>query len=152
MARLILFPSESAQITLESPLTAGEIVQAINSGDWQPPPQVANLVAGKRFQAVHMGRNTVLAFLPPELQSTSGEAPSPPHLSPRQTAILQCLAEGLTVQQIGLRLGLSRRTVFLHLAAIRRNMHATTTQEALLRAAALGLCRPGPHRQENVPD
>ncbi len=146
MTRLIIFPNESAQVTLDSSIPASELVQAINNGKWQPPGQAGDIPLGIRLQAVRLGRSTVLAYLPNEPANAAGSAARSVTLTPRQLAILQCLAEGLTVQQVSLRLGLSRRTVFLHLAAIRRNLNAVTTQEALLRAAALGLCRLPPRQ------
>ena len=139
MTRLILFPNESAQINLESNLTAEELVRVIQAGAWQPPEGIRAALPGLEFLAIRLGRNTVLAYAPARPGEQEEQLPA---LSTRQVEILQSLADGLTLRQVGLALGISRRTVFMHLAAIRRNLNAQTTQEALLRAAALGLCRP----------
>jgi len=56
--------------------------------------------------------------------------------------VLQCVAQGMTTSQVAARLGLSRRTVYMHLAAIRRSFSVLSTAEAIQRAAELGLCQP----------
>ena len=141
MTRLILFPNEHAQINLEVPETAESLAAAINAGQWTPPgAELAGLIA-PGLRAIRLGSQAVLAFLPAE--PGADEAP-PVTLSPRQQAILQGLAEGLNAGQIAARLGLSRRTIFMHLAELRLKLETPTTQEALIRAARLGLCAPAP--------
>jgi len=47
----------------------------------------------------------------------------------------------MTAVKIARMLGISRRTVFLHMAAIRRNLQAASMPEAVKRAIELGLCQ-----------
>lgn len=139
MTRLILFPNESAQVNLETPEPAEVLAAAINAGTWSAPTAELAGLAAAGLHAICLGNHAVLAYLPPA--PATAELP-PVTLSPRQAAILQGLAEGLTAAQIAVRLGVSRRTVFMHMAGIRAKLESPTTQEALIRAARLGLCVP----------
>jgi DNA-binding NarL/FixJ family response regulator len=60
-------------------------------------------------------------------------------LTPREREILELLAEGLTMQQIGRRLGISARTVETHVAKLYRKLSVRTRVQAVARAASLGL-------------
>jgi two-component system, NarL family, response regulator DevR len=60
-------------------------------------------------------------------------------LSPREREILLLLADGLTMQQIGRRLGISPRTVESHVSKLYRKLAVRTRVQAIARAAALGL-------------
>ena len=65
-------------------------------------------------------------------------------LSPRQRQVLQGLADGLTTQQIALRLGLHDRSIELHIAAIKRKFNVRSSMQSVLRGVALGLCKMRP--------
>ncbi len=60
-------------------------------------------------------------------------------LTPREREILDLLAEGFTMRQIGRRLGISTRTVETHVAKIYRKLSVRSRVQAVSRAAALGL-------------
>ena len=60
-------------------------------------------------------------------------------LTPREREVLDKLAEGLTMQQIGRRLGISPRTVETHVAKLYRKLEVHTRVQAVARAASLGL-------------
>ena len=60
-------------------------------------------------------------------------------LTPREREILELLAEGLTMQQIGRRLSISPRTVETHVAKLYRKLAVRTRVQAIARAASLGL-------------
>lgn len=60
-------------------------------------------------------------------------------LTPRERQVLGLLSDGLTVQQIGRRLGISPRTVESHVAKLYRKLAVRTRVQAIARAAALGL-------------
>ena len=146
MTRILFLPDENAFYSLESDLKPDQLVLEVNQGRWRPPNR---LLPGSgqhsvRLHAVRLGRSAVLVFRLPEGEETgdtSDEGKAEP-LSERQLAVLQCLAQGMTTRQIAARLGIARRTVYLHLAAIRRNLGAASTGEAISRAAELGLCQP----------
>jgi DNA-binding NarL/FixJ family response regulator len=60
-------------------------------------------------------------------------------LTQREREILALLSEGLTMQQIGRRLGISPRTVETHVAKLYRKLSVRTRVQAVARAASLGL-------------
>lgn len=143
MTRILYLPSEHAFYTLDSSLPPGRLILAINSGRWHPPngiPRQDKLVTGLR--AVRLGRSTILIFQPLENEQPSPDSHPAGPLGQRQMQVLQCVAQGLTTRQVAARLGMSRRTVYLHLAAIRHSLSAVSTAEAIRRAAELGLCQP----------
>jgi DNA-binding NarL/FixJ family response regulator len=60
-------------------------------------------------------------------------------LTPREREILELLAEGLTMQQIGRRLTISPRTVETHVAKLYRKLEVRSRVQAIAKAASLGL-------------
>ena len=60
-------------------------------------------------------------------------------LTRREQEILVYLSEGLTMHQMGTRLGISPRTVETHAAKLYRKLGARTRVQAVARAAKLGL-------------
>jgi len=60
-------------------------------------------------------------------------------LTPREHEILLMVSQGLTMQQVGTRLGISPRTVETHVAKMYRKLGARTRVQAVARAAQLGL-------------
>jgi DNA-binding NarL/FixJ family response regulator len=64
-------------------------------------------------------------------------------LTPREREILELLAEGLTMQQIGRRLTISPRTVETHVAKLYRKLAVRTRVQAIAKAASLGLIELG---------
>jgi len=60
-------------------------------------------------------------------------------LTPREREILDLLSQGLTMRQIGRRLGISPRTVETHVAKLYRKLSVRTRVQAVARAASLGL-------------
>jgi DNA-binding CsgD family transcriptional regulator len=60
-------------------------------------------------------------------------------LTPRETAVLGLLAEGLTAAAIGRRLAISERTVQKHLQRVYTKLHVVDRLTAVLRGTELGL-------------
>jgi DNA-binding NarL/FixJ family response regulator len=60
-------------------------------------------------------------------------------LTPREHEILLMVSQGLTMQQVGSRLGISPRTVETHVAKLYRKLGVRTRVQAVARAAQLGL-------------
>ena len=63
-------------------------------------------------------------------------------LSPREIQCLQRLAKGSRNDRIADSLGITQRTVKLHLQNARRKLQATTREQAVARAVYLGLVEP----------
>lgn len=62
-------------------------------------------------------------------------------LTPRQVEILQCVAEGMSNEEIAFVLGIGLRTVKTHLQQVRARLGARNTTHAVYIAARLGLIR-----------
>lgn len=75
------------------------------------------------------------------LRSTSSTAPESliEDLTPRESEVLQLLAEGLSNKAIARRLGISDHTVKFHVNAIMTKLAAQSRTEAVVRATRLGL-------------
>ena len=61
------------------------------------------------------------------------------HLSPRETQVLQGLANGMQMDQIGHNMGISQKTLRYYREKARRKLGAQSTMEAVANAIALGL-------------
>lgn len=73
------------------------------------------------------------------VDSDSGPTTLVDPLTPRETAVLQLLAEGLSNKGIAARLGISDQTVKFHVAAISGKLGAANRTEAVRLAVRLGL-------------
>ena len=60
-------------------------------------------------------------------------------LTPRQTEVLQCLAEGLSNKQIAYKLGLSEGTVKIHITLLMRTLEVTNRVAAVREAVKRGI-------------
>lgn len=68
-------------------------------------------------------------------------APNLEDLTPREREVLHHLARGYAYKQIGVRLGISARTVESHVRAVLRKLQLTSRHEATFWAATHGLIR-----------
>ena len=62
-------------------------------------------------------------------------------LTPRQTEVVQCLAEGLSNKQIAYRLGLSEGTVKIHITLLMRALEVSNRVQAVNEARRCGLLK-----------
>lgn len=62
-------------------------------------------------------------------------------LTPRQTEVVQCLAEGLSNKQIAFRLGLSEGTVKIHITLLMRALDVSNRVQAVNEARRCGLLK-----------
>jgi DNA-binding CsgD family transcriptional regulator len=95
---------------------------------------------------IHVGQAAAIALLAQPGPAGSPDAANPP-LTPRQTRILQLVADGQSDRGIARTLGISTRTVQAHLQHTYRALDVTSRTEAVARLRALGavsgLSRPG---------
>lgn len=70
---------------------------------------------------------------------TGPAAVRPPRLTRRQLDVLIGLSQGLTGNQIAGRLNISRRSVSLHMSALKTTLAASTAAECVQKAARLGI-------------
>lgn len=107
-------------------------------GLWTLGDSLRRIAAGERVVAADADRAAVAEL--GRFAKTAREG-SRVHttLTTREREILVLLAEGLTTQQIGRRLGISPRTVETHVAKLYRKLAVRTRVQAMAKAASLGL-------------
>ncbi len=64
-------------------------------------------------------------------------------LTPRQTEVLHCLAEGLSNKQIAYKLNVSEGTVKIHITLLMRTLEVTNRTAAVRKAVQYGLLKDG---------
>ncbi len=136
MTRILFLPDEQTMLVIDSNLPATQLVQAINSGRWQPPvdlPAGATDRAG--LKAVYLTAR-ILAVIPAGRAST---LQSPVRLTRRQLQVLQCIVRGMTAKQIARQLGLHPNTTAMHIANLKKRLGAETLAQSVERAASMGL-------------
>ncbi len=79
------------------------------------------------------------ALLGPAARPRAAAPALPEALTPRETEVLQILAQGLSNRRIAERLGISEHTAKFHVNSIVTKLGAQTRTEAAMRAARLGL-------------
>jgi len=144
MTRILFLPNDRTLFTLESTDPPEKLIQIVNQGTWQLPDPLTggtSLPDPETLHAVRLGKSAILIFRPADPSFAEQTGSNQTLLNPRQLLILQHLSRGMTVMKIAGELGVSRRTVFLHMAAIRRKLRAASMPEAVRRAIELGLCQ-----------
>ena len=71
--------------------------------------------------------------------SPPGSAGAPPHLTDRQSEVLELVAAGRTYKEVGHELGLSERTVRYHMSEILARLHLDHRSQVLAYAGQAGL-------------
>jgi DNA-binding CsgD family transcriptional regulator len=159
MTRLIFLPDEDTVSVLEASLPPEELAAAVNSGQWRPPEPygllLKNLIQANGavpLRALVFAGAVVVALQPThDLLLESEIAKEAASLSRRQRQVLQGMAEGLTDDQVALRLGLTRRTVSTHASRLKKRLGATSRAQVVGIAAALGML-DGHTELQSLPD
>lgn len=99
---------------------------------------VRRVAAGERVIAPELEQAAVAALGSLARQAREGSEMRA-SLTPREHEILLLVSQGLTMQQVGSRLGISPRTVETHVAKLYRKLGVRTRVQAVARAAQLGL-------------
>jgi len=136
MTRILFLPDEQTMLVIDSSLPAAQLVQAINSGSWQPPVDLpAHSADHPGLKAVYLTAR-ILAVIP------AGRASAlqlPVRLTRRQLQVLQCIVRGMTAKQTARQLGLHPNTTAMHIANLKKRLGADTLAQSVERAAAMGL-------------
>jgi DNA-binding NarL/FixJ family response regulator len=107
-------------------------------GLWTLGESLGRIVAGERVVSADADRAAVAEL--GRFAKAAREGPSMhATLTAREREILILLSEGLTMHQIGRRLGISPRTVETHVAKLYRKLAVRTRIQAMAKAASLGL-------------
>ncbi len=99
------------------------------------PAELTRLVANLQLFAVHAQDAALRIFLPAPAD------PNVPSLSPRELEVLRWTMEGKTAWEAGVVLGISERTVVLHVQNAMRKLDSVNKHQAVLKAIRLGLIK-----------
>jgi DNA-binding NarL/FixJ family response regulator len=99
---------------------------------------IRRVAAGERVMAPELEEGAVVALGHLARRAREG-ADVAAGLTRRERQVLGMLSGGLTVGQVGSRLGISPRTVETHVAKLYRKLGVRTRLQAVSRAASLGL-------------
>ena len=105
----------------------GSVVRRVADGERAVDPEL------EQAAVMALGRFAQQAREGSEVEAT---------LTARELEILAMVSRGLTMQQVGRRLGISPRTVETHVAKLYRKLGVRTRVQAVARAAELGLIDP----------
>ena len=133
MTRLLFLPNARTLLWLDLDQPEDRILADLQAGNWRPPPPYDDIPA-ERLNAVFQDgiiTITLRQILDPAAPLMMGK------LTRRQSEVLKGLADGLTTNQICLRLKISRRTVFLYVAELKALFHAQTRAELLAKVTGL---------------
>ena len=90
--------------------------------------------------------STVMATPASASESRPLEPVAETPLTPREIAVLRLVADGMTADAIGHRLGISTRTVHKHTENLYRKLSVADRLTAVMRAQSLGLLPTPPAR------
>lgn len=124
VTRVFYLPDELTVTILDVPQPAAWLLERLNSGAWSLP--IPAPAPSRQMQVVRLGDLILITALP--IQFAAGL-----DLTPRQTQVLRGLMDGLTVQQIALRLNIAPRTVTYHIAQIKQRLGAGNLAQAVSR-------------------
>ncbi len=132
MTQILFLIDTQTFVVLHTPQKPEEILRAVRAGTWLPPalPPAPRLSA-----SLHNGHVII------EMQGSAPHPTAEAALTPHQARILQEMAEGGTTRQIALRMGISVHTVAWHINAVKDRLGVRTRAQAVIRGAALGLCK-----------
>lgn len=149
MTKILFFLNAQTIIFLEKDQTTQAIITALTQGKWHAFPPLESLFPQDpaAVKVVTFGSWLVVAL--PETHAVNKDhPPAGVLLSPRQREVLNYLSQGYTSKQIAYKLNLSRRTVNLHIAAIKKKLETQTSAQTVGRATALGYCRQVMRRRD----
>lgn len=128
-------------VLLPDPDTAPEIwrlgVAGLLARDASVEQIQAALMSASRNLRVIAPEMAAALTLPPSMPDPATTIPEP--LTPRESEVLQLLAEGLPNKTIARRLDISEHTVKFHVNAILGKLNAQSRTEAVVRASQSGL-------------
>jgi two-component system, NarL family, nitrate/nitrite response regulator NarL len=129
MTRLLFVPDPHTLLWLDFDLPPKQLIEQVLRGEWLPPAPFDQMK--NPLNAYWQEGLVIISSL------TLHTAPVPtanPRLSRRQIEILRCLQDGLTTRQMALRMGLAQRTVFHHIACLKKVYRVSSRAELLRRA------------------
>lgn len=114
------------------------ILSAINlvmAGGMYIPPEVMKMSMKSSSESV---RNMIKDLDRPRTINSNDFG-----LTPRQTEVLECLAEGMPNKQIAYKLGVSEGTIKIHITLLMKTLEVTNRTAAVRKATQLGILKVG---------
>jgi DNA-binding CsgD family transcriptional regulator len=133
MTRILIFHEPDAFGVVEVDAPAARVVRAINGG--RAEAYLPDAAPGPLYARVQGDVVVVTPSAPPAKEDL-------PKLNRREYQVLCLLGDGLTTDQIAIKLGLRPRTIRMYVAGMKAKVHAQNIQQLVARAVALGLFRP----------
>lgn len=87
---------------------------------------------------VHRGERPAMS---PELHARLSERAARPHITPREVQVLEMVSHGLRDKEIAAAMGISERTVYVHVANILHKLNAKDRTAAVRTAVTRGIIR-----------
>jgi DNA-binding NarL/FixJ family response regulator len=133
-------PDDETLVVLHSPLSAGDLAERVNQGQWTPtPPYDAASPTG--LHATRLGGQGRTVIVTPH-QPLDLNKPALDEirrlLKPRQRQVMLLLAHGFSNKQIASQLNLHPRTVALHVATLKALFGASSRAQSIHKAVELG--------------
>lgn len=121
-------------------MNADELVEALEQAQQGVPPFSPGLAAKLLDEFARLANDR--AAQPSVPAKPVGQPPGrEPRLTPRQQEVLTLVASGLSYKEVGIRLGLSQRTIKYHMGEIMAALHLEHRAQVLAYAGRMGLAR-----------
>jgi two-component system NarL family response regulator len=115
-----------------------ELMECLEQAQDGIPPFSPGLAAKILAEFTRLA-STKVPTSPPSADSSNASTLTPGQLTPRQSEVLSLVAQGLSYKEVGLKLGLSPRTIKYHMAEIMQRLHLEHRAQVLAYAGKLGL-------------
>lgn len=145
MTHLLLILPDQTYCYHKIQLPAGQVLLDIQK-EGGLPDYIKSAISARNpdgMYATFCWRDWIFALPEDDVRTGAFQTPHENRLSRRQLDVLHCLSQGKTGKQVAGLLGISQRSVSLHISALKRNLQANTTAECVQKAARLGILKPG---------
>lgn len=145
MTHVLLLLNDQSILNFEDQQSAQLLAELINRGVWDPPAPVSHLLndsGDTRMRAVILGNWVVVSLEDPQ-ELPRAANPADRKLTNRQHQVLEMISQGMSNKQISIRLGISQRTLNMHIANIKNRLNAETSAQSVAYGTLLGYVKPG---------
>jgi DNA-binding NarL/FixJ family response regulator len=117
-------------------VSAEELVESLEQAREGTPPFSHGLAAKLLKEFVRVSNQAGIS--PPGAGGETGKATPRSSLNPRQVEVLKLVSEGLSYKEVGVRLGLSPRTIRYHMSEIMDQLHLDNRAQVIAYAGEKG--------------
>ena len=127
-AEIVRNSPEVKVLVLTSFPDASDVVSALDNG---AAGALTKTLRKEELFAAIRDVNAGKRILSEEIRRTLNENQTDDHLTPRQTAVLECLARGLTYEEIAQQLNVTKACIKFHVLTILRRLNVANRSEAV---------------------